>query len=181
MFKSFIAGVMLLSAISSQAITTTFQLHNAAASAPYATNIVDRGILLYSLTINNGATLPVSYAILDAPATNSTRGPAQGFFSTGYSNGAYTTYITFVTNITKTITHFSGLTTNLVASNVQFSVAQTVAASTNSYRVIASGTLGATNSVTIPLSATLHVVYGLTITNSLSTNSTVSYTYSPAL
>jgi hypothetical protein len=176
-----LVAVPLLCSLTVKGADLSFPLHTAAASAPYATNIIDGGAQVDAIYIVNGAAIAVNYAIYDAPATNATRGPLQGFFPTYYSNGAYVSYSSYRTNLTKTITNFSGITTNLVASNVLWTYAVTNVAATNNYRLIAAGQIAASTTLTLPLESRIHLIYGLTITNSASTNSSVRVLYSPAL
>lgn len=175
-------GIALISSLTIvKGADITFPLHTAAASAPYATNLIDGGAQVDALYIVNGAAIAVNYAIYDAPATNSTRGALQGFYPTHWSNGTYVSYSSYRTNLTKTITNFSGITTNIVASNVLWTYAVTNVAATNFYRLVAAGQIAASTTLTLPLEARLHLVYGLTITNSASTNSSVRVLYSPVL
>ncbi len=180
-FFKLIGTVVLSLALVNSAfgVQETFVITTSA--SPVTTNVISRGGTAFEISIVNGATLPANYAIFDAPATNSVRGPLQGYFTTYYSNGAYTVWNSYLTNITRMYTNYYGVTNSITKSNVLVSFSSTQVAATNNYRMLFSGVVPATNTVTIPLEGPLTFIWGLTVTNQLGTNSSVIINYTPAL
>lgn len=145
------------------------------------TNLINRGGTVYEVTIYNPTAVTTTYALYDAPNTNTTRGPLQGYFNTYYSNGAYTVYSSYLTNITRMYTNYYGVTNSITKSNVLVTVGSTQVAATNNYRLIAYGEITTGASATIPLEGPLNYTWGLTFTNRFSTNTTVTINYNSAL
>ena len=157
--------------------------HSLATGSNIATNLFDGGGLITVIEIYNGTSIPVTYALFDAPPTNSTFNPLTGFYSTGFSNGGYTTKTSYMSNVVRSVTNFFGVVTSVTnTSDLLFTVDSVVAASTNSYPIVASGTVVSSNTASISLPGYGRwVAQGLTVTNTFTTNSTVRVVYTPAL
>lgn len=179
MLKKLVASVVIgmLVVMPLMAVQTTFTLQN---TTGLRTNLVNAPCNVTGIIINNGAAVAVNYAVIDGPQTNATFGNLQGYSLIDYSNGPSVGITAYLTNLTKTITNFSGITTNIVSSNVLYSTIVTNVAATNAYRIIAAGQIPASTTLTLPISS-LNFGRGVTITNSATTNSTVTLTYSPSL
>ncbi len=94
-----------------------------------------------------------------------------------FVNGAYTNYISYMTNIVSTFTTPAGVTQTNTNSGV-YTVAQTVSASTNFYRVVATINVAASSSLVYYPTNGLLVAYGLSVTNN--TNCTITTTWWPS-
>lgn len=180
--KKLFAVIGFSLALGLQAEVVTYTINTT--SGANAQNLIDGPIRLLSLELINGGVGAVKFKIFDSPNTNSTRGPVQGYDLVSYSNGVYTTYSSYITNWTRTVTNFSGLITNETRVGV-YNYAVTNAATTNSYTAKYSGVLptvvGSSISLVPSGSAPVYFGKGLTITNdAVATNVSVIIEYLPA-
>lgn len=100
--------------------------------------------------------------------------PSNTFY---YSLGAYTNYISYMTNIVTVITLQSGVLQTNTNTGV-FTVAQTVGASTPAYRTVAVINVAASSTYTYYPTNGLLVAFGLGFTNN--TGTTVTATWTPS-
>ena len=183
LFKSLLLAGLV--AVNASAIDATFTISPDGAAK--ITNLISGPILLTSLQITHQGNASFPYAIIDGRNTNATLGPTVGYTLVGYSNGPVTTYSSYLTNITKAVTNFSGTGSALVTTQQVYSGLWTTGtvqgATTNFYRRVFSGTLPGTagSIVAIPISSSAYFTYGLTFTNgALNTNLTINVSYLPA-
>ena len=190
MIKSLlVAGLVGLGAtLNTQAVTIVATV--AAGTAWNATNIISGSARITAITIaqsGNSAT-NLTFALVDVPTVPQTD---KGWYYLGLSNGAYTTFSSYVTNILRIQTNFGGVYTNadgttnwITMSNVLWSYRTTNGATTNGWRVLASGTVasnGGSTTLTLP-STGIPVIFGLGLTNNnAGVGLTLTITYSPSL
>jgi hypothetical protein len=149
------------------------------------TNLITGPITLLSMSVyQQGNNSTNFWAVYDSKQTNNTLGTAQGYTLTSYSNGFnVVSFNSYTTNITKTVTNFSGVVTNQVYSGL-WTYTTTNAPTTNQFRKVWSGNLGSTAGtiVTMPIETAAYFAYGLTWSNSAySTNLVINVSYVPSL
>jgi hypothetical protein len=185
--------LMLMVSLNSSGIEATFTI--APNGTALATNLINGPLRLYSFELVSGGNASVTWRVVDSPATNTTRGPAQGFFLDRYSNGVYYTYGQSNYTFTKTVTNYAGAGTNSAAgvlggtwaTNQTYSgiytYTTTNAATTNFFRSPFAGTTGTTPGgiTTVPIDNAYYFSKGLTYTNGLlGTSIVVNVIYEPA-
>ena len=171
-------ALVLLAAVQSvQAVTQVFTV--SAGTAWNATNFFSVGSRINSITINTGSSggaTNLSFALVDFPGVDVT----EGWGATKHTNASYTVSYSYLTNITKVTTNFSGaLITNTVA-NALYSYQATVGQTSNDWRRIAVDTVGSNSAVSI--TGPFPVVYGLGLTNNnIGTAISVTVNHDPNL
>ena len=158
MIKSLIAVVALLACALTAQAQTTFSTNLSAGTSL----VFSYPVAISSVTIAGTSAGATTVALLDNSAAVST-----------YTNAAYTSAITYATNITSTITNSAGnLQTNTFSG--YFTTTATTAANTNTFPSIATYTAGA-SLVAGPYTVGFNTVRGLAVT--ASTNATLTITY----
>lgn len=173
-------GLLLMAQSASYGIDASFTLVGAT-----ITNLIPVGCRVYSLQILNNSTIATPFGIVDGPSTN---GLSAGIVGTGtsllvYSNASYFTTLQVITNITRIVTNFAGIT-NLnitVESNALQTVTNTVAPLTNSYRTVLGGTMAAGPATLFTVTNVMNFTLGVTITNAALGTNIYNITYSPNL
>lgn len=175
-------GIFLAGQMVTFGVDATFSVTGAT-----ITNLIPTGCRIFSLQIvNNGTTTP-AFAVIDSPPTNTMTASQLGTTTTPgltYSNVAYFTLAQVITNITRIVTNFAGVTNNniTVESNVLQTVTNTVAASAgNTYRVALGGTLAAGPGTLFTMTNQMSFLLGLTITNATTGTNVYNISYSPNL
>lgn len=118
------------------------------------------------IVIANDVASALTVKFYDAPSTNLT-----------YSQGQYTNYVSYTTNIISVYTTPSGISQTNTNTGT-FTYKQTVSSSTPAYRIVSTIDVPASTTVTFVPTGGLLVANGLTVTNN--TNVTFTTTYTPA-
>lgn len=153
------AAVVLLSLQAQAAILSVTPFTNAITF----TNVISEATRIKSISIQvplQGANM--NYRLLDAPAVD----VDEGFYAAGRSNGSLATFTSYLTNISKVFTSYSGVLFTNVQSNALYTYATTIGGTTNAWGTITQGTVGSNSTVTITFPGTgFQTVYGLALTN----------------
>lgn len=155
--KKLIALFALVSAISLQAATAT--LDQTGAGTNSVLTVASR---LASATIT-GTTGATTVAFFDAPSTGFT-----------WTNAAYTSYSTVLSNMTYITTNYTGVkVTNTAYATV--TTATTTAASTNNYLKVYTFVIPANETLVVPFANGLFLNQGLLVTNNATMSLSVEY------
>lgn len=153
--------------------------------AAVGTNLFDGGALVSSITLYNPTVAAIDVGFIDAPATNGNTIRGATFWS---NSGPTTVTFQYLTNISYSLTNFSGLVTNLTKSNVLWSGTTSLTNQRAAFRRAYFVTVPPNTTVTPNLGNGLLVGSGLTVTNgftasmaSSASNVVVTVTYNPSL
>lgn len=147
-----------------------------------ATNLISVSTRIRAIRIDTvaGGATNLTFAFNDFPGFN----PTNGWGNIKLTNGGYMQESSYVTNIAKLITNFSGVVTTNTITNALWTFTNFVGQTSNDWRVVASGSGGSngtTTTLTIPSSG-VNVVFGLGFTNNnIGVGATITITHDPAL
>lgn len=158
-FLSLVSALLLVG--SSFAVDQVNTLTSATTS-----NLISGAVQITSLeVINNNPSNSATVLFYDAPSTSVT-----------WTNGAFTAWASYVTNLISYSTSYYGvITTN--TNRVTYKYASTTAAASQSYKLLKSVTVGVGASYTWEPIGGVFTSYGLTATNN-QTNITINSTWS---
>lgn len=157
--KQLLTLAVLLVALPAMAETKSLSFaagHGAAGSL-----ITSNSVYVTGLQFANGTGGAVTVEVFDAPLTNVT-----------FSVGAYTNYISYISNVVSTIVGYTGHT-NLQTNAVLMHVPNAVSAATLSYKSLTKVTVPASSSLTVPINSVAS--YGILVTNNAAITVTLSY------
>lgn len=177
--KKFLFSLSLLALlqVAAQAVTVVFTVP--AGSAWNSTNFFMGPARVNTVSISTGSASGVTnlqYALTDSP----TSAVALGWGPIKRTNTAYVQVSTYLTNLTKITTNFSGALITNVFTNALVSYTNTVGQTSNDWRRIAVGTVGSNS--TVSLTGPFPVIFGLGLTNNnIGVAATVTVDYDPGL
>ncbi len=177
--KKLLSLITLLAvlAVQQKALAVTQVFTVLAGTAWNATNFFTIGSRINTIDISTGSgtgATNLTYALIDAP----TNAPAFGWGPIKYTNGTYVQLSSYLTNITKITTNFTGFLTTNIFTNALYTYTNTVGATSNDWRRVVVGSV-ASNTTTIRVfTGPVYVTYGLGLTNNnigVTTSITVDY------